>query len=387
MDHRDEWFEPDHIEEQIKAYQQDADPLSLNAQLLRDLQLVADDNARRLAQIRERLIEHATENGAREPVPLQRYRDSTTASFRPEEHTRKKQSSLLVQLVSGIAAVLVIASMLLVFVHFKPHQEQGRIRSSSTATPTTFTTTVSIKGNAAFLMDTTTGKVLVDVNGQAHLPIGNMAQIMTAVVAIDNANMDQYITIEQTALNEVPPGGSKAHLLVGDQIQLRDLLYALLLPSGDDASLVIARAVGGSTQKFVAMMNDEAQQLHLNDTHFSSPYGSSVSDDYSSAADLAHLTSYAMQLFHFAQVVAVPKHALTATNSNHSYIWSTTNASLTVYTGMHSIKTGYATKSGACIVFSVQYKDHLLIGAEVGAPSENVLASDVKKFVSWGISG
>jgi D-alanyl-D-alanine carboxypeptidase (penicillin-binding protein 5/6) len=201
---------------------------------------------------------------------------------------------------------------------------------------------------------------------------------MTAVVAIDNANLDQMVTIEQATLNKVPRGGNMAHLQAGDQIPLRELLYALLLSSGDDATQVIAQAVGGNTQNFVAMMNDEAQQLQLNDTHFSSPYSSSAPDEYSSASDLAHLTSYAMQLFNFAQVIATPKHTLAVTNTNHSYTWATTNISLVAYPGIHTIKTSYDARAGACIVFSAQQNNHVLIGVEVGAPSEKILVDDVK---------
>jgi D-alanyl-D-alanine carboxypeptidase len=382
MDHRDEWFDPDRIEEQINISQQDADPSSLNAHMLHDLQYIVADDDQRLAKIRLRLIEHAIENERREPVPFQRYHTAAVSPSRPETRSRKKQSSLLVQLVSSFAAILIIASMLLIFAHFKPLQDQGHLHSNHSAASPVSPPTVAIQGNAAFLMDTTTGNVLVDIRGHAHLPIGNMAQIMTAVVAIDNANLGKYITIDQAALSEVPQGGSTAHLLAGDQIQLRDLLYALLLPSGDDAALVIARSVGGNTQNFVAMMNDEARQLQLNDTHFSSPYGSSSVDEYSSAADLTHLANYAMQLFDFTQVIMAHEHTLPATNVHYSYVWLA--ASSAAYAGVLGIKTNYEAYSGACIVFSLQHKDHLLIGTELGAPSRNGLAGDVKKLASLG---
>jgi D-alanyl-D-alanine carboxypeptidase len=257
-----------------------------------------------------------------------------------------------------------------------------RLRSEQeNANHKTPASTPIVPGTATFLMDATSGKVLIDSNSHARLPIAGIVKIMTAVVAIENANLDQYVTIEQATLNEVPRGTSTAQLQAGDQIQLRDLLYGLLLPSGSDAALVIADAVAGNMQQFVIMMNDEAHQLQLNDTHFSNPYGSSASDSYSSAANLTRLAQYAMQLSTFAQVVAQRDYALSATPHNHGYLWHTTNTLLASYPGMNGIEIGYDVQAGACMVFFAQRNNRLLIGAELHAASENELTSDVRKLL------
>lgn len=383
MDRYDEWFAPENVEEQIEQDQQATDQSTANARLLQDLQHIAQSDAQRLAQIRERLVGHVTHNLAREPVPLQHYRKTNAPPSQPAPHHTKKQSAFLVQLISGMVAVFVIASMLLAFTLFQSHSQQEHRNGRTPVVKSVNTVVVSpiIRGNAAFLIDAMTGNVLVDRNSHTHVPIASLTMIMTAVVAIDNANLDHYVTVEQATLNEVPQGASVAGLQVGDQIQLRELLSALLLPSGSDAALVIAHAVGGNTQNFVAMMNSEAQQLQLNDTHFSSPYGTSAVDEYSSAADLTHLAQYAMQLSAFASAVASPEHTLAATYLNHSYAWVTTNTVHTTYPGLHTIKGGYDARAGACMVFSVQRNGHLLIGTETGARSENILATDVKKLL------
>lgn len=382
MDQHDAWFAPENVEEQIEQYQQTTDQTAANVRMLHDLQHIAQSDAQRLAQIRERLVEHATHRQEREPVPLQRYRQTNAPPSRPTSRHTKKQSTFLVKLISGIAAVFVIVSMLLAFTLFKSYSQQEHQNGATPVVKSAQTAIVSpiINGKAAFLLDTTTGKVLVAINSHAHLPVANLATIMTAVVAIDNADLDQSVTIEQATLNEVPPGALGAGLQAGDQIKLRELLYALLLPSGGGAAFVIAHAVGGDTQKFVAMMNDEAQQLQLNDTHFSSPYASSAADTYSSAADLTYLTQYAMQLSDFASVVASSRHTLAATYHNHSYTWANTNSVPTTYPGLHMVKVGYDTRAGYRVVFSVQRNGHLLIGTDIGAQSENTLATDVKKL-------
>jgi serine-type D-Ala-D-Ala carboxypeptidase (penicillin-binding protein 5/6) len=387
MDRHDGCFTPENVEGQIEQYQQASDQSEANVRMLHDLQHIANDDTHRLVQIRKRLVEHAADNLEREPVPLHRYQNADVVASRPGVRPVKKQSTFLIKLLSGFAAVLVIASMPLLLTLFRTQQEQqGHLNTRTPTGTSVFTPASIIKGKAAFLMDATSGKVLADINGYAHLPMSSLTHIMTAVVAVDNANLDQYTTVEQTALDEVPQGASRAGLQVGDQIQLRELLYALLLPSGDDAAFVIAHAVGGNTQNFVKMMNNEAEQLQLHDTHFSSPYGSSASDEYSSAADLTHLAQYALQLSAFAQVVATPKHTLTATYLNHNYVWSTTNTLLKVYSGMNGIDFGYGTTAGACMVFSAQRNGHLLIGTEFGVQSENMLMTDVKKLLNQGFT-
>ncbi|HEY6408390.1 MAG TPA: D-alanyl-D-alanine carboxypeptidase, partial [Ktedonobacteraceae bacterium] len=125
---------------------------------------------------------------------------------------------------------------------------------------------------AAYLFDTDTGHTLDDFRGETPRPMASTTKIMTAVIAIQAGNLDQAITIQQDALNEVNNNnGSSANLRVGDKIRLRDLLYALLLPSGDDAAIAIADGISGNTGSFVNVMNIFAYQLKLFQTHYINP--------------------------------------------------------------------------------------------------------------------
>lgn len=384
MDHRNDWFAPENVEEQIAHYQHSTDTTTANARLLHDLQDLAASDAQRLTKIRERLVKHTTHNQTREPVPLQRYRQTEILQFRSQPRQAKKQSTFLIRVISGIAAVFVILSMLLALTLFKSHSQQQN-RNVSTPTVKSIRTDVVpvpiIQGKAAFLINTTTNQVLASKNAHAPLPMASLALMMTAVVAIDNADLNQYVTVDQATLNEVPSGSSLAGLQAGDQIQLSELLYALLLPSGSDAAYVIAHAVGGNVQNFVAMMNNEAQQLHLSNTHFSSPISTSTSDQYTSAADITYLTQYALQLSSFSSVITSSNHSLADTSLNHRYAWTTTNDLPISYPGLHVIQAGYNPRDGAYMVFSVQRNDHLLIGVETGAPSQNILVTDVRKLL------
>ncbi|HLZ63839.1 MAG TPA: serine hydrolase [Ktedonosporobacter sp.] len=248
------------------------------------------------------------------------------------------------------------------------------------------TPTPVASGLAAYEVDAGTGKVMFDLNSHAHLPIASTTKIMTAIIAIENGNLDQLVTIQKSELNEVPAGMSLAYLQAGDQISLRDLLYALLLPSGSDAAVVIAHQIAGTTPAFVAMMNAKASALQLTDTHFASPHGFYSPNHYSSAADLTKLAIYAMGNPTFAQVVLAQHHVLAATIHNHLYpTWDTTNDMLATYMGMDGVKTGSSPEAGYCMVFSATRNGHHLVGAELHA-QPYMLFPDVKRLLDLGFA-
>src|SRR6266516_6028067 len=183
-----------------------------------------------------------------------------------------------------------------------------------------------VSGMAAYLIDADTDRVLYSMNSAQQLPIASTTKIMTAIVAIENANLDQGVTVQQSDLGQVPAGASTAGLVAGDYFRLHTLLYGLMLRSGTDASILIARTVAGSTGTFVAMMNRKAQELHLTHTHFSSPHGFASRNQYSCAADLATLANDAMRNPLFAQIVGQSTYDVRPTLYTHAYHWENTNA-------------------------------------------------------------
>jgi D-alanyl-D-alanine carboxypeptidase (penicillin-binding protein 5/6) len=248
-----------------------------------------------------------------------------------------------------------------------------------TPTPVPF-----MSGSAAYLIDADTGRVLYTMNSSQPLPIASTTKIMTAIVAIENANLEQGVTVEQSDLDQVPPGASTAGLVAGDYFRLHTLLYGLMLPSGTDASIVIARTVAGSTATFVAMMNRKARELHLTHTHFSSPHGFVSRNHYSSAADLATLANDAMRNSLFAQIVGQIAYDVEPTLYTHAYHWENTNALLTSYQGADGVKTGWTDDAGVCLVFSARRNGHHLIGVELHASSYDAVFADGAKLLDLG---
>jgi serine-type D-Ala-D-Ala carboxypeptidase (penicillin-binding protein 5/6) len=259
-----------------------------------------------------------------------------------------------------------------------------------TATPTPLPTATPppfVNGSAEYLVDAQSGRVFYASGSHLHLQMGSVTKIMTAVVALENGDLLSVVPITQSELDEVPVGASTALLVANDRMYLRDLLYALMLPSGCDAAIVIAHAVGGNTSNFVAMMNAEARHLGMRDTHFTNPHGAlDDSDHYTSAADLAILSRHAMNIPLFAQIVGSTSYHLKATINHHDYPWHNTNTWLASYPGADGIKTGNTAAAGYCMVFSATRNGHRLIGIELDAPSFPTLFNDATRLMNLGFS-
>jgi D-alanyl-D-alanine carboxypeptidase (penicillin-binding protein 5/6) len=248
----------------------------------------------------------------------------------------------------------------------------------------------TLNAKAYYLLDMDTGNVLADVNGEEPLPMASTTKIMTALIAIEAGNLNQPVTVGQDAYNEVwLHDGSYAGLRVGETYTLRDLLYGLMVPSGDDAAVAIADAVGGSEQNFVEIMNLYAYRLRLFHTHYADPDGlnwQGSPDHYSSAGDLTRLALYAMHIPLFAQIVRTSSYSVPATAQHMAHTWTTTNTLLTTYPGMLGIKTGYTDAAGRCLVFAAERNGHHLIGTILGSPSETLRDKDVATLLNWGFS-
>jgi D-alanyl-D-alanine carboxypeptidase/tRNA A-37 threonylcarbamoyl transferase component Bud32 len=243
-----------------------------------------------------------------------------------------------------------------------------------------------VNGEAEYLVDAGTGAELYAANIHQRLPLASTTKIMTAIIALENGgDLNQIVPITQDELNEVPPGASTAQLVAGDDnITLLYLLYGLMLPSGCDAAIVIAHQIAGSTDNFVAMMNAKAAALGMNDTHFTSPHGATDDpNNYSSVADLVALARYAMNNSTFRDIVSTQHKDLPAQTHRHAYTWDNTNQLLGTYNGADGIKTG-SLLDWFCIVFSATRNGRRLIGAELGAPTPDLLYGDATRMLNKG---
>jgi serine-type D-Ala-D-Ala carboxypeptidase (penicillin-binding protein 5/6) len=247
----------------------------------------------------------------------------------------------------------------------------------------------TLNATASYLVDMDTGNILVNVNGYKALPMASTTKIMTALIAIQSGQLDQPVTVTQAELNQVPPDASSANLVAGETLTLKELLYGLMLPSGDDAALVIADTLGGTTDNFVLRMNLFAQRLRLFQTHYTNPHGLNLASDqehYTSASDLARLTEYAMHIPTFSQIVQLQNYKLPATDRHRAHDWTNTNTLLGSYQGMIGVKTGHTDAAGWCLVFAATKSGHHLIGVVMNDPSEELRNKDAMTLLNWGFA-
>jgi serine-type D-Ala-D-Ala carboxypeptidase (penicillin-binding protein 5/6) len=247
-----------------------------------------------------------------------------------------------------------------------------------------------IQATAAFVFDGDTGAVYFASHADAQLAMASCTKIMTAYVAVHHASPDQVVTIGADAASYVNPDNSYMGLSAGEQLTLRDLLYGLLLPSGNDAAIAIADAVGGSESHFVAMMNDEARALGLTHTHFANPHGLDAAGHYTSARDLAVLAAYALHDPFIAQAAATFQYDIPKTATHKHYYLTNFNSllpgALAPYPGAVGLKPGNTGAAGWCEAFAARRDGHLIVGVVLGDPTWSVRNSDMHLLLDWGFA-
>jgi D-alanyl-D-alanine carboxypeptidase (penicillin-binding protein 5/6) len=239
---------------------------------------------------------------------------------------------------------------------------------------------------AMILMNPDTGDVYLAHDADAERAMASTTKIMTAIVAITYGSLDQRIVVGPDLAQLQGTGASVAGLQVGERFTLNDLLYALMLPSGDDAALVIADGVVGNEPGFVFLMNDEARQLGLTHTHFANAHGLDADAHYSSAADLARLATYALHVPALAAVMATATYTLPATADHQAYTWQTTNELLDppAYPGTLGVKTGFTGNAGYCLVFAAAGPTGRLVGVVLGEATYEGRFTDARALLDWG---
>lgn len=208
---------------------------------------------------------------------------------------------------------------------------------------------VSTHARAAALIDVESGRLLYSSRGDEPMLIASLTKIMTAIVAIENGDLASKVKVGKNAFAKE---GSSLYLKQGEEMLLEDMLYGLMLRSGNDAATAIAEHVGGSEQGFVYLMNAKAEELGLKNTHFANPHGLDAEGHYSSANDLAVLTAYALHNPVFKEIVGTQEKTADNPYEKWDYKWANKNKMLRLYEGADGVKTGYTKKALRCLVSS-----------------------------------
>ncbi len=200
---------------------------------------------------------------------------------------------------------------------------------------------------SAVLMESTTGRILYNKNMDAKLPMASTTKIVTAITVLENClDLDSKITIDNRA---VGVEGTSIYLQPGEQLTIRELLYGLMLRSGNDASVALACAVGGDVPTFCSMMNALAHRLGASESNFVNPHGLDAENHYTTAHDLAIITAYALENPNFLEIVSAKTKTIRDGEENRRYL-ANKNRLLASLDGCIGVKTGFTSKAGRCLV-------------------------------------
>lgn len=208
--------------------------------------------------------------------------------------------------------------------------------------------------------------------------MASTTKIMTAIVVTEKANLDDVVTVSPKAAGT---GGSRLGLKKNDKISVRDLLYGLMLRSGNDAAVALAEYVGGSIPEFAEMMNEKANHLGLKETHFVTPHGLDDPEHYTTAFELAKITDYALNNETISKIVGTKYYTISINGYSKSLI--NTNELLGNVQGLYGVKTGFTGNAGRCLVTSVKRDDMDMIIIVLQADTKKDRSKDSVKIIDY----
>ncbi|MCI8641769.1 MAG: D-alanyl-D-alanine carboxypeptidase [Clostridia bacterium] len=231
---------------------------------------------------------------------------------------------------------------------------------------------------ACVVIDRNTNTILYGKKEYEKRKMASTTKIMTAIVTIENCNLDTSIEVSKKAAGT---GGSRLGLKTGDKITIRDLLYGLMLRSGNDCAVCIAEYVGGSLEGFANLMNEKAKSLNLKNTNFETPHGLDSENHYTTAYELALLSNYALKNKVFAQIVGSKNYTIII-NGNPKQL-TNTNELLGELNGVYGIKTGFTNGANRCLVTACKRDNIDIICVVLGADTKKFRTEDSIKLINF----
>ena len=231
---------------------------------------------------------------------------------------------------------------------------------------------------SCILIEANTGKILYEKNSNDVRFPASTTKIMTAILTVENCNLDDVATVSHNAVYSIPYDYTHASLKEGEYLSIDQLLYALMIPSAIDAAIVLAEHISGSVEEFAKLMNKRAEELGCKNTHFVNPNGIHSKDHTSTSYDLALMGKFAMQNSIIRKIVSTTQFTLPATNKNSKTdrIFNNSNDLLSTYSryyyeGTTGVKSGYTGEAGNCIIASAKKNDFEVILVVLGGESTN----------------
>jgi len=237
-----------------------------------------------------------------------------------------------------------------------------------------------VKAAGAILVDAQSGQVLFERNADVRRAPASTTKIMTAVLLIEELPLDEMVEADKEVAET---DGSSLYMTPGERISARDLLYALLLRSANDACVAVAKAITGSEASFAELMNEKAKAIGTTSTHFTNPNGLPDARHYSTARDLSKIACHAARLPVFNQVVATKFRLISRATGNEPRMLRNHSKFLWYYAGADGIKTGYTVAAGRCFVGSATRNGWRLISVVLNSPD---MYGETARLLDYGFS-
>lgn len=235
-----------------------------------------------------------------------------------------------------------------------------------------------ISSRNAIILDRNSKAILYGKNEKSKTKMASTTKIMTSLIVIENCNLNDIVEISAKAAGT---GGSRLKINKGDKITVKDLLYGLMLRSGNDTAVALAEYVGGSIEGFAVLMNEKAKELGLENTHFVTPHGLDSNEHYTTAYELAILTDYALKNETFADIVRTKTCNISINGISRTI--SNTNELLGNLNGVYGVKTGFTNGAGRCLVTAVKREDLDIICIVLGADTKKIRTTDSVKLIEY----
>ncbi len=237
---------------------------------------------------------------------------------------------------------------------------------------------LTLSAKSAILINAQTNEVVYEKNAYEKRGMASTTKIMTSILALENGNLAKSVTAKDV---DVHIEGTSIGLKDGDKITLETLVAGMLLESGNDAANVTARAVGGSKEKFISLMNRKAKEIGMENTCFKNPSGLTEDGHFSTAFDMALLGSYAIKNEHFRRICSQEFLRVSYGNPEYQRTFTNHNKLLQSFDGVFGIKTGFTKASGRCLVSAAEKDGVTLVAVTLSAPDD---WNDHKKLLEYG---
>lgn len=286
-----------------------------------------------------------------------------------------------IRITSILVIFIILINSTIAFADIEDTEENvniNTIKQEVIQTTSNITDNPKLNSRIALVYDRASGRILFDKNGDKTTPMASTTKIMTAIVVVENSNLSDIVTIDSKSAGT---GGSRLGLKKNDKITVNDLLYGLMLRSGNDAAVALAIHVGGSVEGFAELMNKKARKLNLTSTHFMVPHGLDMDGHYTTAYELAKMADYALKNEKLKEIVSTK--TCTININNNPKVISNTNELLGSVSGVYGVKTGFTNGAGRCLVTACKRDSLDIITVIIGADTKKIRTSDSMKLIEY----